>query len=178
VPKTARWPEVTTDVAVGQMRQLEFIADEPGDWAMHCHKSHHTMGAMGHDVPTMIGVDHRGLVQKIQKLIPDYMVMGERGMADMGEMEMELPENTFPMMTGTGPYGPIEMGGMFTTLKVRADQKPGDFSDPGDYKQPPGTQAFEYTGPVAATPRQPDEPSKPVAPPAGNVRKPENHKHH
>jgi hypothetical protein len=112
---------------------------------MHCHKSHHTMGAMGHDVPTMIGVDHRGLVQKIQKLIPDYMVMGERGMADMGEMEMELPTNTFPMMTGTGPYGSIEMGGMFTTLKVRADQKPGDYSDPGDYKQPAGTQAYEYT---------------------------------
>ena len=89
VPKTARWPEVTTDVAVGQMRQIEFIADEPGDWAMHCHKSHHTMGAMGHDVPTLIGVDHRGLVKRIQKLIPDYMLMGERGMADMGAMEME-----------------------------------------------------------------------------------------
>jgi hypothetical protein len=181
VPPTARWPEVTTDVAVGQMRQLEFIADEPGDWAMHCHKSHHTMGAMGHDVPTMIGVDHRGLVQKIQKLIPDYMVMGERGMADMGEMEMELPENTFPMMTGTGPYGPIEMGGMFTTLKVRAEQKPGDFSDPGDYKQPAGTQSYEYTGPVVTTPRAPqaqDVAPKPAVAPAGNVRKPENHKHH
>ena len=181
VPPTARWPEVTTDVAVGQMRQLEFMADEPGDWAMHCHKSHHTMGAMGHDVPTMIGVDHRGLVQKIQKLIPDYMVMGERGMADMGEMEMELPENTFPMMTGTGPYGPIEMGGMFTTLKVRAEQKPGDYSDPGDYKQPPGTQSYEYTGPVVTTPRAPqaqDVAPKPAVAPAGNVRKPENHKHH
>ena len=42
------------------------------------------------------------------------MVMGERGMADMGEMEMPLPDNTLPMMTGTGPFGPIEMGGMFT----------------------------------------------------------------
>ena len=181
VPPTARWPEVTTDVAVGQMRQLEFMADEPGDWAMHCHKSHHTMGAMGHDVPTMIGVDHRGLVQKIQKLIPDYMVMGERGMADMGEMEMELPENTFPMMTGTGPYGPIEMGGMFTTLKVRAEQKPGDYSDPGDYTQPPGTQSYEYTGPVVTTPRAPqaqDVAPKNAVAPAGNVRKPENHKHH
>ena len=181
VPPTARWPEVTTDVAVGQMRQLEFMADEPGDWAMHCHKSHHTMGAMGHDVPTMIGVDHRGLVQKIQKLIPDYMVMGERGMADMGEMEMELPENTFPMMTGTGPYGPIEMGGMFTTLKVRAEQKPGDYSDPGDYKQPPGTQSYEYTDPVVTTPRAPqaqDVAPKNAVAPAGNVRKPENHKHH
>jgi FtsP/CotA-like multicopper oxidase with cupredoxin domain len=64
-PKSTRWPEVTTDVAVGQMRQIEFLADEEGDWAFHCHKSHHTMNAMGHDVPTMIGVDHRGVAKKI-----------------------------------------------------------------------------------------------------------------
>ena len=101
----SRWPEVTADIAVGQMRALEFSATEPGDWAFHCHKSHHTMNAMGHDVPTMIGVDHRDVVHKIQKLVPDYMVMGERGMADMGEMEMPLPDNTLPMMTGQGPMG-------------------------------------------------------------------------
>lgn len=136
------------------------------------------MGAMGHDVPTMIGVDHRGLVQKIQRLIPDYMVMGERGMADMGEMEMELPENTFPMMTGTGPYGPIEMGGMFTTLKVRAEQKPGDYSDPGDYKQPPGTQSFEFKGPVAAMPRAPELASQSTMTASGTVRKPQGHGQH
>ena len=46
--------------------------------------------------------------------------MGERGMADMGEMEMALPDNTLPMMTGQGPYGAMEMGGMFTMVKVRA----------------------------------------------------------
>ena len=120
-PRGSRWPEVTTDIAVGQMRAIEFDATEEGDWAFHCHKSHHTMNAMGHDVPTMIGVDHRDVVRKIQQLMPDYMVMGERGMADMGEMEMPLPDNTLPMMTGQGPYGALEMGGMFTTLKVRAD---------------------------------------------------------
>ena len=145
-PLAARWPEVTTDVAVGQMRQIDFLADEEGDWAFHCHKSHHTMNAMGHNIPTMIGVDHRGLINKLRKVVPDYMVMGERGMADMGEMEMEIPENTAPMMTGTGPYGSVEMGGMFTMLKVRKDQKPGDYKDPGWYQQPPGTQAFEWTG--------------------------------
>ena len=74
-PKSTRWYEVTTDVAVGQMRQIEFLADEEGDWAFHCHKSHHTMNAMGHDIPTMIGVDHSGLAKKVNKLIPDYMVM-------------------------------------------------------------------------------------------------------
>ena len=146
VPPAARWPEVTTDIAVGQMRAIEFVASEPGDWAFHCHKSHHTMNAMGHDVPTMIGVDHREVVSKITKLIPEYMVMGERGMADMGEMEMPLPDNTLPMMTGTGQFGPIEMGGMFTTVKVRADQARGDYKDPGDYKYPKNSVAYEWTG--------------------------------
>lgn len=145
-PPGSRWPEVTVDIAVGQMRQMEFIADEEGDWAFHCHKSHHTMNPMGHDVPTMIGVDHRGLVGRLQQLSPDYMVMGERGMGDMKEMEMLIPEQTLPMMAGHGPHGPIGMGGMFTTLKVRRDQKPGDYSDPGWYAQPAGTQSFEWTG--------------------------------
>ncbi len=149
IPKSARWPEVTTDIAVGQMRQFEFLADEEGDWAFHCHKSHHTMNAMGHDVPTMIGVDHRQVVKKVTNLIPDYMVMGERGMADMAEMTMEIPHNTAPMMTGEGPFGGVEMGGMFSVVKVRKDQKPGDYSNPGWYKHPEGTVAFEVNGPVA-----------------------------
>jgi hypothetical protein len=152
VPKSARWPEVTTDVAVGQMRAIEFIAGEPGDWAFHCHKSHHTMNAMGHNVPTMIGVDHRGIAQKIINLVPDYMVMGERGMADMGEMEMPLPDNTLPMMTGAGPFGPLEMGGMFTVVKVREGLARNDYNDPGWFKHPQGTVAHEWTGitPVAS----------------------------
>jgi manganese oxidase len=145
-PKSTRWHEVTTDVAVGQMRQIEFLADEPGDWAFHCHKSHHTMNAMGHNVPTMIGVDHSGLAKKITHLIPEYMVMGERGMHDMTEMEMPLPDNTALMMTGTGPFGAVGMGGMFSMVKVRKEQKPGDYSDPGWYKHPAGEVAFEWTG--------------------------------
>jgi hypothetical protein len=180
IPKAARWPEVTTDVAVGQMRQIEFIAGEEGDWAFHCHKSHHTMNAMGHAVPTMIGVDHRGLASKINKLIPDYMVMGENGMADMAAMEMALPDNTLPMMMGEGPYGPLEMGGMFTVMKVRRGQKRGDYSDPGWYKQPPGTQAHEVSGAVTEPVRAPQ-----AASPQGKagdvevtVRKPGGHAGH
>jgi FtsP/CotA-like multicopper oxidase with cupredoxin domain len=142
----SRWPEVTADIAVGQMRAIEFDATDPGDWAFHCHKSHHTMNAMGHNVPTMIGVDHRGVAEKILRLVPDYMVMGERGMADMGEMEMPLPDNTLPMMTGTGPFGAMEMGGMFTTVKIRQGLARNDYKDPGWYKQPEGTVAYEWKG--------------------------------
>jgi hypothetical protein len=175
VPKSARWPEVTTDVAVGQMRAIEFTANEPGDWAFHCHKSHHTMNAMGHGVPTMIGVDHRGVAQKIMRLVPEYMVMGERGMADMGEMEMPLPDNTLPMMTGTGPFGPLEMGGMFSVVKVREGLARNDYKDPGWYKHPPGTVAYAWTGEPPRAQRR-----TPVAD-AGHVlrvRKPGGHSGH
>ena len=142
----SRWPEVTTDVAVGQMRAVEFTATDLGDWAFHCHKSHHTMNPMGHDVPTMIGVDHQGVAAKINQLVPGYMVMGERGMADMGEMQMPIPDNTLPMMAGDGPFGAIGMGGMFTTVKVRKEQQAGDYRDPGWYKHPAGSVAYEWTG--------------------------------
>jgi FtsP/CotA-like multicopper oxidase with cupredoxin domain len=184
-PRSTRWPEVTTDIGVGQMRQLEFIADEEGDWAFHCHKSHHTMNAMGHNVPTMIGVDHGGVARKIGKLIPDYMVMGERGMADMGEMTMPLPDNTVPMMTGEGPFGGVEMGGMFSVIKVRRDQKPGDYSDPGWFKHPAGTVAYEWTGTLAEPARSSDagrsampRADKAAAPTEVQVRKPTGHSGH
>lgn len=184
-PMAARWPEVTTDVGVGQMRQIEFLADEEGDWAFHCHKSHHTMNAMGHDVPTMIGVDHRDVVGKITKLIPDYMVMGERGMGDMSEMAMPLPDNTVPMMGGEGPFGSVEMGGMFSVVKVRKGQKAGDYSNPGWFRHPPGTAAHELAAPAAKAPRARGTGSS-AMPPSGapapgievQVRKPRGHAGH
>jgi len=82
------------------------------------------------------------------------MVMGERGMADMGEMEMPLPDNTVAMMTGGGPFGGVEMGGMFSVLKVRKDQKLGDYSNPPWYRHPSGSVAYEWTGSLPAATRE------------------------
>jgi FtsP/CotA-like multicopper oxidase with cupredoxin domain len=172
----SRWPEVTQDIGVGQMRAIEFDATDLGDWPFHCHKPHHTMNAMGHDIPTMIGVDQKDIAKKINGLVPDYMAMGERG-GSMGSMEMPLPENTLPMMTGTGPFGNIEMGGMFTTVKIRKDQKPGDYKDPGWYKHPPGTVAYEWKGDVPAAARAP-ETGKSAPGVELNVRKPQGHSNH
>jgi len=149
VPLTARWPEVTTDIGVGQMRAIEFVANNPGDWAFHCHKSHHTMNAMGHQVPTLLGVKQGDLLDKISNLVPDYMAMGETGMAEMSEMmPMPLPENTLPMMTGKGQFGDVNMGGMFSVLKVREGLAKNDFKDPGSYQFPDGTVAYEFVGDV------------------------------
>lgn len=180
VPKTARWPEVTTDIAVGQMRAIEFIANEPGDWAFHCHKSHHTMNAMGHDVPTLLGVKQGDLMKKIGNLVPEYMPMGETGMSEMTEMaemmDMPLPENTLPMMSGKAQFGAVEMGGMFTTLKVREGLARNDYKDPGPYKNPKGTVAHEVINDLP-----PVERSEMTVPEGGtemSVRKPMGHMEH
>lgn len=139
IPPAAQWPETSVLVAPGQTRDFEFIA-APGDWALHCHKRHHPMNAMGHDIPNVVGVSQDGLEQRIQALLPGYMAMGERGMEEHAEhgAHMEGPRNTLPMMGGDGPFGKIGMGGMFTVLKVR-DQLTTYDEDPGWYENPPGT---------------------------------------
>lgn len=40
-------------------------------------------------------------------------------MGGMGEMRMPVPPNSLPMRGAPGPFGYIDMGGMFTVLKVR-----------------------------------------------------------
>jgi FtsP/CotA-like multicopper oxidase with cupredoxin domain len=152
VPDSAQWPETTIDVPVGAIRAVDFTANVPGDWAFHCHKSHHTMNAMGHQVVNMIGLKQRDLSGALDRAAPTAMAMGTGGMADMGEMSMPLPPNTLPMMTGTGQFGAIEMGGMFTVMKVREGLARDDYRDPGPYQNPPGTVAHEVSVAEAGEP--------------------------
>jgi hypothetical protein len=139
VPESAQQPGNTVLVAVGQTRAVEFIADNPGDWAMHCHMTHHTMNQMGHNVPNLIGVRPSALAKRVSRLLPGYMTMGNSGMGDMGEMGMPVPRNSIPMAGAPGKHDYIDMGGMFTIVKVR--EKLTSYDDPGWYENPPGTLA-------------------------------------
>ncbi len=129
MPQSAQYKAVTINVPVGDTRDIEFVADAPGDWALHCHKTHHVMSGMEHNLANMIGVDLSGLEDKIQKVLPGYMSMGQTGMV----MDMTpRPKNVLPM-SSQGPFGPITMGGMFTVLKVREGIT--SYTDPGWYCQ-------------------------------------------
>lgn len=141
IPEAGQWPETTVLVPVGSTRDIEFVADAEGDWAFHCHMTHHVMNQMGHDIPNLIGIDVRGLDEKVSRLLPDYMTMGESGMGGHAHhMEhMAMPNNSIPMRGTHGKHGYIDMGGMFTVLKVREGIT--DYSDPGWYESPPGTLA-------------------------------------
>lgn len=143
IPREAQWPETTVLVAVGSTRDIEFVADEPGDWVMHCHMTHHVMNQMGHDIPNMIGMEPGDFDQRARSFLPAYMTMGEDGMGEHGiHVEgghMKVPDNSLPMVGAWGPFDYITMGGMFTIVKVR-DQVSSQ-EDPGWYDHPPGTVA-------------------------------------
>jgi hypothetical protein len=119
---------------------LEFVANVDGDWAFHCHMTHHGMNQMGHGIPSLIGADLAAVHARFARTSPSVMLMGENGMGgmhDMHTMGMAFPRNSIPMLGGDGPFGAIEMGGMFTLVKVRP---PGHLDDVW-YQHPPGTVA-------------------------------------
>jgi len=58
-------------------------------------------------------------------------------------MRMPQPANSISMLGGKGPHGVIDMGGMFTLLKIRDHLPPG--GDPGWYAPPASEVALEAT---------------------------------
>jgi len=147
IPLSAQQRETSVLVAIGQSRTIEFVADEPGDWAMHCHMTHHVMNQMGDKFPNMIGVKAAEVDAQVRRLLPDYMTMGHDGMAEHGihldTGHMKVPENSIPMRGGPGPFDYITMGGLLTVLKVREELD--DDRAPGWYQHPKGTVASTAT---------------------------------
>ncbi len=138
VPAAARWPETTVLVATGQTRTVELIADNPGDWAMHCHMTHHVMTQMGHGIPNLVGVDPSLFDEKLAAVVPSYHALGGDN-SDPDAPDETLPKNSTPMFGGTAGFGYVTMGGMVAVLKVRDGIT--NYADPGWYAQPPGTGA-------------------------------------
>jgi manganese oxidase len=157
LPPAAQYSEVTVLVAPGETRDIELIADNPGDWAIHCHKSHHVMNQMQHNLPNLTGINKKGIEERIKQFFPDFMgLMNINGMGDMFEMygtnkmmdmgfKIKYPSNLSPIGS-PGPFGVIEMGGMFTIFKVRDNLT--TYADPGWYKHPPGTIAERVDGSI------------------------------
>jgi hypothetical protein len=74
---------------------------------------------------------------------------------------------------------------MFSVVKVRKNQKPGDYANPGWFRQPSGTGAFEYTGTLSEPARFKAESGesmplkqKPAQDMEFQIRKPTGHSGH
>jgi hypothetical protein len=102
------------------------------------------MNQMGHDFPNLVGADLKELDREIRSLLPGYMTMGTKGMADMTDMGMPIPENSVPMIKAKGQFGTdISLGGMANVLKVRDGIT--SYDDPGWFDIPAGTRARRAT---------------------------------
>lgn len=149
LPFSAQYTENTVSVAPGETRDIELIADNPGDWALHCHKSHHVMNQMEHILPNLTGINKQGIEERLKQFFPNFIgLMSINGMGEMFEMygtsqnmmgmKIKIPSNLSPI-GNPGPFGVIELGGMFTVFKVREHLT--NYADPGWYQHPHGTVA-------------------------------------
>lgn len=141
LPETNGWRETSILVPTGSTRTIEWTAELPGDWPLHCHMTHHVMTQMAHGIPNTVGVDLAHFDDALYAHVPAYARMGEELAA--GGHAGFAPPNSLPMIGGRGPFGLITMSGMFTLVKVRERIEAG--VEPGWYDHPPGTQARKAT---------------------------------
>ena len=110
IPETAWWPGNTVLVGVAQARDVEFVANNPGDWMVHCHLPHHKMNQMASTVGRMTRMNG----------MPSGMHSGTDMNTSMGMLQ-----GTPPVPMGDD-YGPSLGRGM----GVAAD------ADMADYQRP------------------------------------------
>jgi manganese oxidase len=90
IQPSAWWPGNTVLVGVAQARDVELVADRPGDWMLHCHLPHHMMNQMSSRIGGMATTNGPLSSQKAMQ-----------GMAGMQGMDMRQPDiagnaNTIP----------------------------------------------------------------------------------
>jgi hypothetical protein len=155
VPERAQFPATTVLVPVGGFADIELVVQLSGDVPVPCHEADHTMNTMAHDLLNPLDVRQRDLDERTGECLPGYVSMGESSMAEHHEHVQRGhhhagPPNTLPMLMGTGPDADLEMGGMFTVIKVR-DAGAG-YADPGPYEAPPRSVARRVSSDPNRTP--------------------------
>jgi manganese oxidase len=116
IPEPAWVPGNNVLVGVAQVREFEFIANNPGDWVMHCHMFHHTMNHM----VSGVGPGSRGLARG-GKEDPRYQVpgfpQGTGMMAMMSPAEVaKITKN--PRTRGMRPMWYMGVMGLMTVVRV------------------------------------------------------------
>ncbi len=147
IPETAWIPSNNVLVAVAQAREVEFIANNPGDWVLHCHMFHHMMNHMTVMVGPM-GMQMRGMPAGNNAQSGMGMTQGGPALArengpSLGRGMGEQQSNERAVRTGPGAAGShaghgapggqrvpgfpadmMDMHGMYSDAEVRKLNKP------------------------------------------------------
>jgi manganese oxidase len=138
IPESGWIPGNNVLIGVAQARDVEFIANNPGDWVMHCHMFHHTMNHM----VSMAGPMTRVAPDDPRSLVPGFPQNMEAGMG------MEIPEDDIRPLARREARGMrrdwSHIKGLTTIVRVL----PPDLYDKvmsSDEPLPPGSSIF---GPI------------------------------
>jgi FtsP/CotA-like multicopper oxidase with cupredoxin domain len=117
IPESAWVPGNTVLVGVAQVREVEFIANNPGDWVLHCHMFHHMMNHM----ISGVGPDSRKTTNGTGKLDPLYKIPGYPQMTGMHAMmspEQVKKLKANPLTRGMAPQWFMHLQGLHTVVRV------------------------------------------------------------
>ena len=123
IPETAWWPGNTVLVGVAQARDIEFVANNPGDWMLHCHLPHHNMNQMASTVGRMTrraaamptGIDMNTSMGMLQGTPPvpmgeDYGTALGRGMGVAADSDMATTNGPSSMHAMQNAMPGMQMG--------------------------------------------------------------------
>lgn len=112
IPETAWIPGNTVIIGVAQIREFEFIANNPGDWVMHCHMFHHMMNHM----VSQVGPHIRGEQFERHKHVAGFpQIMEGHMIMPMDQMKQIVSR---PETLGMAKEWFKGVKGMFTVVRV------------------------------------------------------------
>jgi FtsP/CotA-like multicopper oxidase with cupredoxin domain len=121
IPESAWWPGNTVLVGVAQVREVEFVANNPGDWVLHCHMFHHMMNHM----IAGVGPASRGQAKGPLQLDPRYKIPGYPQMTGMHAMmspEQVKKLNANPLTRGMAPEWFMHLQALHTVVRVLPEE--------------------------------------------------------
>jgi FtsP/CotA-like multicopper oxidase with cupredoxin domain len=138
IPETAWYPNNTVLIGVAQARDVEFVANNPGDWMLHCHLPHHMMNHM----VSMVGpIAETGSGMDTGMSMPAGMGMVGKGPALSRELGLGMGrdmsfgtsrEKDFSHMAGMQHPGPEGIGALSLEERRRVPGYPQDMWMPMD----------------------------------------------
>jgi FtsP/CotA-like multicopper oxidase with cupredoxin domain len=116
IPESAWVPGNNVLVGVAQVREVEFIANNPGDWMLHCHMVHHMMNHMVSGVGPGSRTRARPGREDPRYRVPGYPqdagMMPEMSAAEMARLTAN------PRARGMLPHWPMGVMGLMTVVRV------------------------------------------------------------
>ena len=164
VPESAWYPGNTMLLGVAQARDIEFVANNPGSWMLHCHLPHHMMNQMSSNVGLMTRMQQGHMPAGVSMENGMGMLSGAPGVPTGDDYASSLgrgmgvgSSNDQPV--GNGPVGEQNAATKTDMLGMQDMQMNNDSDIAANANSVPGFPQDAYMeGPMMAMDKMVDKP--------------------